>query len=163
VPGPGDRHSGGYSTICLARALPQDGRVYTIEIEEKYADIAQNNFLKADLGDKIQILRGEALEVLRQLEEEGIEPFDFVFLDAHKPSYVEYFDWAVEHTAPGALIVADNVIRDGAVLSPETTDEKAQGVIAYNDMLARRSDVQTILVPNISGNGYDGMALSVKR
>lgn len=151
----------GYSTVCIARAIPGDGKVITIEIENHFADIAQSNFKMAGLENKIQIIRGEALSVLKELEDTIDYPFDFIFMDAHKPSYIDYFNWSVRHSRSGTLIVADNVIRNGDVLSQKNTDEKALGMIAYNKMLSKRNDIDSIIIPNISGNGYDGMALSI--
>lgn len=161
----------GYSTIYLARALPESGRLITIELEERFADLAENNFASAGVADRIELRRGEALSVLASLSDEGAEPFDFVFFDAHKPSYTSYFDWAIRHTHPGSMIVADNVLRDGAVLDASSTDERVAGVQRYNDVLADRTnadriyanrrDIETIIVPNVSGNGYDGMAISL--
>lgn len=150
----------GYSTIWLARAIPEDGQIITIELNNEFADIAENNFVEANVNTKVQLLRGEALNVLEQLDNNGTDSFDFIFMDAHKPSYIAYFDWAIRHAHPGTIIVADNVIRDGEILT-HSPDEKAIAMDAYNKMLSKRVDIDTIIIPNVSGNGYDGMAVSI--
>lgn len=152
---------GGYSTIWLARSLPTTGELITIELDPEYAEVAKANIKAAGLDGIATVRVGEALSVLSDLDEEKIGTFDLIFMDAHKPSYIEYFEWAMKHSRPGTLIIADNVIRDGDVLDPNIEDEKARGVQQYNDMLSKRDDVLTTIIPNISGNGYDGMAISL--
>ncbi len=98
---------GGYSTIWLARALPENGKMITIELDPKYAEVAHKNIKKANLQNKVEIRVGEALEVLETIN----GTFDLIFMDAHKPSYKKYFEWALRHARPGTLIIADNVIR----------------------------------------------------
>ncbi len=151
---------GGYSTIWLARALPKDGKVTTIEIDPKYAEIAQKNIKNAKLEDKVEIKIGEALEVLSKLDQEKIGSFDMFFMDAHKPSYIKYFKWALQHSRSGALIVSDNVIRNGKVLDKQSADEKVLGVQAFNKMLSEQKGISSTIITNASGNGFDGMAIS---
>ncbi len=151
---------GGYSTIWLARSLPETGALISIELDPDYATVAKENVSRAGLENRVTIRVGEALSVLDDLGKEEVEPFDLIFMDAHKPSYIEYFEWAMKHAHPGTLIIADNVIRDGQVLDENSSDEKVKGVQAYNTMLSKREDVITTIIPNISGNGYDGMAIS---
>lgn len=148
---------GGYSTIWLARALPDDGKLITIELDSKYAEVAHKNIRKAKLQSKVDIRVGEALEVLDTIE----GTFDMIFMDAHKPSYTKYFEWALRHARPGTLIVADNVIREGKVLDENSTDEKVKGVQQFNTMLAANAEVSATIIPTVGAKGYDGMALAI--
>ena len=154
---------GGYSTIWLARSLPDDGKLITVELNPQYAGVAQKNIKNAGLENKVEIRVGEALEVLAELDKEEAGVFDLVFMDAHKPSYIQYFDWALKHSRPGTLIVADNVIRDGQVLDKNSQDEKVQGVQKFNKMLSKNEKVFSTIITNTSGNGFDGMALALVR
>ncbi|MBN1216438.1 MAG: O-methyltransferase [Candidatus Lokiarchaeota archaeon] len=152
---------GGYSTIWLARALPNNGILYTIELVLEYAKVAQKNIDIANLSEKVVIKIGEALSVLDILEKEQIPPFDLIFIDAHKPSYIKYFEWALRHSHKGSLIIADNVIRNGEVMNSNSIDEKVQGVQQFNKIVASNSNVISIIIPAITGNGYDGMLLTL--
>lgn len=153
---------GGYSTIWLARALPAGGQLITLELDPHHAAVAQANIDRAGLTQTVAIRVGRALDLLPQLEAEAIEPFDMVFIDADKPPYAEYFDWAIRLARPGALIVADNVIRNGQVLDADSPDEKVRGVQRFNAMLATRTDVTAIILQMVGVKEYDGMALAVK-
>lgn len=152
----------GYSTIWMARALPPNGKLITIEFDPHHANVAQQNLDRAGLSDVIEIRVGAALDVLPQLEAEGVEPFDMVFIDADKPPYPEYFDWAVRLCRPGALIVADNVIRNGAVLDENHPDERVQGVHRLNTSLTTRTDVSATILQLVGVKEYDGMVIAVK-
>ena len=152
---------GGYSTIWLARALPDDGNLISIELDPKYAEVARKNIENAHLSKKVIIKIGEALSVLDKLEREQIDTFDLIFIDAHKPSYVKYFEWAFRHSHDGTLIIADNVIREGKVLDPNIKDEKVKSVQQFNEILASNKDVLATIIPAITGNGYDGMAIAI--
>src|SRR5260221_13681095 len=127
---------GGYSTIWLARALPKDGKLITLEVEQHHADVAQKNIAHAGLGAIVDIRIGKAIDFLPKIAAEGIGPFDMIFIDADKPPYVEYFQWALKLSRPGTLIVADNVIRDGKVLDPDCTDPMVKGAQRFNQMLS---------------------------
>lgn len=151
---------GGYSTIWLGRALPDRGRLISLEYNSLHARVARKNIIKAGLESKVEIHVGKALELLPQIEETTI-PFDLVFIDADKPFYVEYFQWAVKLARPGALIVADNVIREGKVLDRSSQDEKVLGVQRFNQMLAENCDVTVTILPTIGIKGYDGIAIAV--
>lgn len=152
---------GGYSSIWLARALPPGGKLTTIELEPAYAEVAQQNFLRAGLADKIDIRIGRGLDVLPQLEAEGAGPFDMVFIDADKPPYTEYFRHALRMSRPGTLIVADNVIREGKVLDADHPDERVQGVRRFNEMLATEPGVTATILQTVGAKEWDGMALAV--
>lgn len=152
---------GGYSTIWLARALPPDGKLVTLEFEPKHAEVARANFIRAGLDGQIDLRLGKALEVLPQLEAEGAGPFDFVFIDADKPPYPEYFKWALRLARPGTLIVADNVIRGGRVLDPASPDENVPGVRQLNAMLANNPAVTATILQTVGAKEHDGMVLAV--
>ncbi|MEO7600340.1 MAG: O-methyltransferase, partial [Opitutus sp.] len=128
---------GGYSTIWLARALPADGRVVTLELEDRHADVAQKNFERAGVASRIELRRGPAAESLKQLVAEKHRPFDLIFIDADKPSMPVYFEWALKLSRPGTAIVADNVVRKGAVIDAGSADASVQGVRQFTAMLAK--------------------------
>jgi caffeoyl-CoA O-methyltransferase len=151
----------GYSTIWLARALPQDGQLITLEFDPKHADVARKNILLAGLDSIVDIRIGKALDTLPQIEQEGIAPFDMIFIDADKTPYTEYFQWALRLSRPGTLIVADNVIREGKVLDPNSSDEMVQGVQRFNDMLAKTTSVTATIIQTIGAKDHDGMAIAV--
>lgn len=151
---------GGYSTIWLGRALREQGRLTTIEIEPSFAAVAKENIANAALLDKINVKVGDALTVLAELEEDPT-PVDLLFMDADKPNYVAYFNWALKMSRKGTIIVADNVIRGGKVLDASSKDEKVMGVRAYNKMLSENTQVVTSILPNVGKKEYDGMAISV--
>lgn len=150
---------GGYSTIWLARALPPDGKLISLELDPAYTEVARANIDRAGVAEVVEIRVGKALDLLPLLETE--EPFDMVFIDADKPPYVEYFQWAVRLARPGALIVADNVIRNGKVLDRDSADEKVRGVQRFNAMLAANTSVTATILQMVGVKEYDGMALAV--
>ena len=149
----------GYSAISLARALPAGGQLVTIEYDPAIAAIARTNFTNAGLGDKIQVRIGKALDILPLIAEEGIAPFDMIFIDADKESYPAYFEWALRLSRPGTLIVADNVIRH--LYDPGTTEEKRAGVARFNQLLAESSAVTATIIQNVGIKEPDGMAIAV--
>lgn len=152
---------GGYSTIWLANALPDTGKVTTLEIDPACAAVAKQNFAYAGLDSKIDIRIGKALDILPQLATEGLPPFDLIFIDADKPPYLEYFEWAIQLGRPGTIIIADNVIRNGQVLDEHSTDEKVQGVRRLNQALADNTAVTSIILQNVGIKEYDGMVVAV--
>ncbi len=152
---------GGYSTIWLARALPEDGKLISLEYAPAHAEVARQNIRNAGLEAKVEIRVGKALDLLPQLEAENLPPFDMVFIDADKPPYTEYFQFALRLARPGALIVADNVIREGKVLDPDHPDEKVQGVRRFNEMLSQNPSVTATILQTIGAKEWDGMALAV--
>jgi predicted O-methyltransferase YrrM len=150
----------GYSAIWLARALPADGRLITLEYEPRHAAVARANLARAGLAERAEVRIGAALDSLPKLAAEGAGPFDLVFIDADKTGYVAYLDWAIRLARPGALIVADNVIRAGAVLDPSNADQSAAGAAAFNQALAAEPRVEAILLQQIGTKGHDGLALA---
>jgi len=122
---------GGYSTIWLARALPIDGRLITLEAEPKHAQVARTNIARAGLANIVELRIGQAQETLPKLAAEGLGPFDLTFIDADKPSYPNYFTWSLKLSRPGSLIIADNVVRDGAVTDSSSPDPNVQGISRF--------------------------------
>jgi predicted O-methyltransferase YrrM len=152
---------GGYSTIWLARALPVDGHLITLEVDQAYADIARLNIIKAGLDTMVDIKVGKAIDTLQAFDADDIGPFDMIFIDADKPPYTEYFDWAVKLSRPGAIIVADNVVREGKVLDEKHPDEKVQGVQRLNKALADDKRVTATIIQNVGVKYHDGMVIAV--
>lgn len=150
-----------YSTIWMARALPPDGHVVTLEADPLHAEVARRNLELAGLADRVEVRVGLGLELLPALVEDGAGPFDMVFIDADKPPYADYLEWAVRLCRPGALIVADNVIRDGEVLDADATDEATLGIRRFNDALAAHEQLAAIALQTVGRRGHDGMALAV--
>lgn len=151
----------GYSTIWMARALPQDGHLITIESDPKHAAVAEKNITRASLASRVEIRTGKALDIMPQLLHEGAGPFDMIFIDADKPPYAEYFEWALRLSRPGTLIVADNVIRDGKVLDENSTEPAVKGAQRFNKMLAANTAVTATILQMVGVKEYDGMALAV--
>lgn len=152
---------GGYSTIWLARALPDNGKVITIEVDKHHADVAQKNIENAGLSQKIDLRVGKALDILPQIIAENDERFDMIFIDADKPPYTEYFDFALQLSRPGTLIICDNVIREGKVLDNNSEDDKVQGVQRLNKMLSENKRVTATILHTVGVKEYDGMAIAV--
>ncbi|MEO5564261.1 MAG: O-methyltransferase [Chitinophagaceae bacterium] len=151
----------GYSTIWLARALPQNGKLITLEYEPLHAEVAQKNINRAGLGSVVDIRVGKGLDLLPKLVAEGAGPFDMIFIDADKPPYKEYFDWALKLSRPGTLIVADNVIREGKVLEEKSPDEMVSGVKRFNEALAANPAVTATIIQTVGAKEHDGMALAI--
>jgi caffeoyl-CoA O-methyltransferase len=152
---------GGYSTIWMARALPENGQLVTLELDQHHADVAQKNIAQAGLAAMVDIRVGKAIELLPKMEAEDIVPFDMIFIDADKPPYAEYFQWALKLSRPGTLIIADNVIREGKVLDPHNTDPMVNGVQRFNQLLAATTDVTATILQLVGTKDHDGMALAI--
>ena len=154
---------GGYSTIWLARAVPPDGRLISLEVDPKRAEIARANIARAELANMVEIKVGRAADSMQKLLAEGRGPFDLIFIDADKPSYAEYLQWSLKLSRPGTLILADNVIRKGAVADPASTDENVRGIRKFNEVLAAETRVTTSVIQTVGSKGYDGLALILVR
>lgn len=152
---------GGYSTIWMARALPADGAIVTLEIDRKHAGVAASNFERAGFSDRIDVRVGSALETLPRLAAEGAGPFDLTFVDADKANIPSYFEWALRMSRPGAVIIVDNVIRDGAVIDSGSEDESVRGVRRLNEMIAASSGVKATVLQTVGVKGYDGFAIAL--
>ena len=152
---------GGYSTIWLARALPADGRLVSLEIDPAHAAVARANLAQAGLADRAEVRVGPALDNLPILAAEGGAPFDLVFIDADKPNNLGYFDWALKLTRPGGLIVVDNVARGGAVADPDSQDPNVLGVRRLLDRIAAEPRVSATAVQTVGDKGYDGFLMAL--
>jgi len=152
---------GGYSTIWMARALPADGSMISLEVDPKHAAVAKQNIAMAGLDSKVDIRVGKALDVLPMLIEEGAGPFDMIFIDADKPPYAEYLQLSLKLSRPGTLIIADNVIRDGKVLDKNPSDEAVIGAQRFNNMLAAHPGVIATIIQTVGSKDHDGMALAI--
>ncbi|HEX5928885.1 MAG TPA: O-methyltransferase [Solirubrobacterales bacterium] len=152
---------GGYSTILLARALPAGGRLITLEADAGYAEVARGSIERAGLGDVVDLRVGPALETLPALEEEGAGPFDLVFIDADKVNTPNYFAWALDHSRPGGLIVADNVVRDGTLADPTSPDPAVKAQRRLHEMLAGDPRVSATTIQTVGSKGYDGFTIAL--
>lgn len=154
---------GGYSTIWLARALPGDGKLITLEVDPKHAAVAAANIERAGLSSMVELIVGPALESLSQLQKEGAAAFDLIFIDADKPNNPAYLEWALRFSRAGTIIIVDNVIREGAVINPEDSDPRVQGARRFFEMLAADSRLDATALQTVGSKGYDGFALGVVR
>jgi predicted O-methyltransferase YrrM len=152
---------GGYSSIWIARALPQEGRLVTLEAVEKHAGVARSNIARAGLTDKVEVRTGAALDTLPKIEAEGLGPFDFVFIDADKSNNANYLAWALRLARPGTVIVVDNVIRDGAIVDDLGSDPGVVGVRRMFEMMSREPRLQATAIQTVGAKGWDGFALAI--
>ena len=151
---------GGYSTIWLARALPEGGRLVTLEAAAKHAAVARKNLERAGLLEKkVELREGPALETLPKLVAEGVGPFDLIFLDADKEHNAEYLQWAVRLARVGTVIVTDNVVREGAVIDASNQDPMVKGTRRFFAAVAAEPHVTATAIQTVSGKKYDGFAL----
>lgn len=151
----------GYSTIWLARALPADGKIISLEYDPKHASVAQKNIDVAGLSSIVDIRVGKAIDLLPKLVAENVKPFDMIFIDADKPPYKEYFEWSLKLSRSGTLIIADNVIREGKVMDPNCSDEMVIGARRFNASLAGNPKVTATIIQNVGTKDHDGMAIAV--
>lgn len=152
---------GGYSTIWLARVLPEGGRVVTLEADPAYAEVARANIARAGLAHVVDVRVGPALDTLPELAAEGQGPFDVVFIDADKPSNPEYLAWSLKLTRPGSLIIADNVVRDGEVVDAGSDDPKVRGVRRFTELVAAEPTLTATALQTVGAKGYDGLLLAL--
>jgi predicted O-methyltransferase YrrM len=152
---------GGYSAIWMARALPEDGGLITIEAEPRHAEIARANIARAGLAGLVDLRVGRALDVLPEIERQQAGPFDLTFIDADKPNTPEYFNWALRLSRPGSVIVADNVVRDGAVADAASQDASVQGMRRLMSTIASEPRVSATVIQTVGAKGYDGFALAL--
>jgi predicted O-methyltransferase YrrM len=152
---------GGYSTIWLARALGTGGRLVTLERQPRYAEVARANLARAGLAGVVDVRVGPALDTLAAIAAEGGDPFDLVFLDADKQSAAEYVQWAMRLTVPGSLIVADNVVRGGALTDAASEDPRVRGVRRLHELLAAEPSVRATTIQTVGTKGYDGFTLAL--
>ena len=150
---------GGYSTICFARALPADGRLVTLELSPQFAAVAAANIARAGLSERVEVRVGPAADSLAQLVEERAGPFDLIFIDADKQSTPEYFERALELSRPGGVIIVDNVVRDGALIDPDTEEPGAVGMRRFHELAGARAGIEATTIQTVGSKGYDGFTL----
>jgi predicted O-methyltransferase YrrM len=150
---------GGYSTLWLAKALPPDGHLITLEHDPRHAEVARANLDAGGVGELVEIRVGRALDSLAALKDEGADPFDLVFIDADKESYPQYLDFSLRLTRSGSLIVADNVVRGGAILDADS-DSRARGTRRFLEVLASDERVEATVLQTVGEKGYDGLAIA---
>jgi predicted O-methyltransferase YrrM len=152
---------GGYSTIWLARALPTGGRLITLEIDPRCAEVARANFARVGLTAVVELRLGPAYESLAQVASENRGPFDLIFIDADKERTPEYFTWALKLSRQGSVIIVDNVVRNGAIIDAASDDPRVQGVRRFNEQLAAETRVSATVIQTVGSKGYDGFALAL--
>jgi len=152
---------GGYSTIWLARALPPDGKLVTLEVDPKHAEVALANIESAGLSSLVELRLGPAMESLSRLLDEKASPFDFIFIDADKENIPGYLELSLRLSRPGTVIITDNVIRDGAVIDPDDPDPRVQGVRRFFQMLAADPRIEATVLQTVGSKGYDGFTLAL--
>jgi len=152
---------GGYSTLWLAGALPADGRLITLELDARHATVARANFVRAGLADRIEVREGPALKSIEALHAEGADPFDFFFIDADKVNSPNYVTWALKLAHRGSVIVIDNVIRDGAIIDPNSRDPAVLGTRRLHDLLASEPHLSATAIQTVGDKGYDGFAIAL--
>jgi predicted O-methyltransferase YrrM len=152
---------GGYSAILMARALPQDGSLITLEAKPEYAALASSSIERAGLGERVDVRVGPALEALPVLEGEGAGPFDLVFIDADKVNTPNYFAWALDHTRPGGLIIADNVVRDGTLADATAADDATRAQRRLHEMLRDEPRASATTIQTVGVKGYDGFLIAL--
>jgi predicted O-methyltransferase YrrM len=152
---------GGYSTVLLARALPEGGRLISLEANPDYAEVARGSIERAGLGDVVELRVGPALETLPKLEAEGAGPFDLTFIDADKVNTPDYFAWTLDHSHPGSLIVADNVVRGGTLAETASDEPATQAQRRLHETLADEPRVTATTIQTVGIKGYDGFTIAL--
>ncbi|WP_028548017.1 O-methyltransferase [Paenibacillus sp. UNC451MF] len=154
---------GGYSTIWMARALPSDGRIVTIEVDPHHAEVARTNLSLAQIDHKVELRVGDALDQLTRMDEEQAAPFDLIFIDADKPNNPHYLKWALRFSRPGTVIIGDNVVRDGEVANENNEDPRVIGVREFFDRLAEEPRITATAIQTVGSKGYDGFVIGIVR
>lgn len=149
---------GGYSTIWMARELPKDGELLTLEADPRHAAVARENLRLAGVDKQVTLREGPALQTLESLGDRP--PFDLIFIDADKPSNPDYLRWVLRYSRPGTLIIGDNVVRDGEVVNPRSEDDRVQGVRRFIEMMARDPRLTVTALQTVGSKGWDGFTLA---
>lgn len=152
---------GGYSTIWFARAVGEGGKVVTLELNPRHADVARSNLMRAGVIDRVDLRVGRAGDLLPALASDGSAPFDLIFIDADKPSNPDYLAWALRLSRPGTVIIGDNVVRDGRVIDAASVDPNVQGVRRFAEMIAAEPRLCATAMQTVGAKGYDGFVLAV--
>ncbi|MGY5367763.1 O-methyltransferase [Enterobacter oligotrophicus] len=150
---------GAYSSIWMARALPPDGKLITLEADPTHAEVARQNISLAGLNDRIELIEGAALKSLEQLGD--IPPFDLIFIDADKPNNPGYLEWALYYSRPGTVIIGDNVVRDGEVINGQSDDPRVQGVRRFIEMTGDNPRLTATALQTVGVKGWDGFTLAM--
>lgn len=152
---------GGYSTIWLARGMAPGGTLITLEANPKHAEVARANIARAGLTEIVEVRLGPAIDTLAQLAADRHDPFDLIFIDADKENYPAYLAASLKLSRRGTLIIADNVIRDGEVINPDSSDPRVQGARRFNQLLADERRVRATAIQTVGRKGHDGMAIAI--
>ena len=152
---------GGYSTIWLARALPEAGKIITLELEPRHVEVARANLERAGVIDRVELRQGPANENLSALVAENSAPFDLIFIDADKASNPEYLQWSLKLSRPGTVILLDNVVRDGRVIDAKSNDPDIQGIRRFTELVASDPRLSATVLQTVAAKGYDGFALAI--
>jgi predicted O-methyltransferase YrrM len=152
---------GGYSTIWLARAVSSAGCVVTLEADPKHAEVAVKNIARANLTNIVDVRVGKAIDSLAQLRRENSPPFDFIFIDADKPSNPDYLQWSLKLSRPGTVIIADNVVRNGEVANSSSLDPKVQGIRKFCELISSDPRLSSTAIQTVGSKGYDGFAMAI--
>ncbi len=152
---------GAYSTIWMARALPDDGKLITLEFDPHHAEVARNNVTLAGLDRIVEIIEGPALQSLSVLAEKNEVPFDFIFLDADKEGYPDYLPGILRLSRPGTVIIADNVVREGAIIDEHNPDSRVQGVRKFNELVSEHPQLDAVSMQTVGSKGYDGFLMAI--
>ena len=152
---------GGYSTIWMARGLPADGKVVTLELDPHHAKVARSNFERAGVSDKVDLRLGPALQSLATLGSENAGPFDLIFIDADKPNNPNYLSWAMQLSRPGSVVICDNVVRDGTVLNDDGYDAYVEGARAAFSFIGGEKRLDGTAIQTVGAKGYDGFAIAI--
>jgi predicted O-methyltransferase YrrM len=150
---------GGYSTAWLAKSLPSDGYLISLELERKHAELARENLERLSLPCQIDITVGDAIQSLKKLHESKVQAFDLIFIDADKSQYPDYLDWCIKLSRKGTMIIADNMVREGAVIDERSEDLSVQGVRRFNAMVSGDPRLQATAIQTVGAKGYDGFCL----
>ena len=152
---------GGYSTIWLTQALPEGGRIVTLEYDPHHAEVARENLRNAGVLDRVDLRVGRAIDSLPTLLNSAAAPFDLIFIDADKEGYPEYLQWALKLSHPGTVIVADNVVREGEVANAKSSDPLVRGVRRFTDLMAAEPRLSATVLQTVGIKGYDGLSIAV--
>ncbi|PVE74391.1 O-methyltransferase [Priestia megaterium] len=152
---------GGYSTIWLARALPKDGQLITLELNAHHAEVARANLKRAGVSHLVEVIVGPGLDTLAVLKDRGTEPFDLIFIDADKPNNSNYLKWALELSKRGSTTICDNVVRQGHVVNSESEDENVKGIRQFMNALAQEKRISATAIQTVGSKGYDGFIVGI--
>jgi predicted O-methyltransferase YrrM len=152
---------GGYSTAWLASGLPPNGRLITLELNPDHAKVAEKNLEQFDFVNQIEIMRGDALETLKNLVDSAAEPFDLVFIDAEKSQYSDYLEWAIQLSRPGTFLIADNVVRSGKVIEEDNQDPSVKGIQDFSQKVSAHPQLRATVLQTVGAKGYDGFTLMI--